>query len=66
MTTRTTTIGELVAGDTVTAIDGKDRPFPYVVTQVVNHPKYGKTHVKYAHGGFLPLAPSSTPVTVTS
>jgi hypothetical protein len=63
--TRETTISQLTEGDTVIAVDGKPRPFPYTVTQVVNH-KQGQTHVKYAHGGFIPLAPSTTPCTVNA
>ncbi len=67
MSTQTTTLENLREGDIVTAVDGKPRPFPYTVTMVVTHvvsKKNRSTHVRYAHGGFIPLAPATTPVTI--
>jgi hypothetical protein len=63
-TTRETTIDKLTEGDIVIAVAGRARPFPYVVTAVINQPTYGVTTVKYAHGGLIPPCDSKTTVTV--
>lgn len=62
--TITKTIAELAEGDIVFAIEGKPRPFPYTVIQVINQPKYKITTVKFAHGGLIPPCDSKTAVTV--
>lgn len=61
---RTVTIDKLTVGDTVTAIDGKPRPFPYEVTRVITLAKHGVTTVYFAHGGLIPPCTSKTTATV--
>ena len=65
MTTKT--IDQLTKGETVTAINGTPRPFPYVVAQVITH-TIGKgkiTMVKWEHGGLItPCDPTTAVATV--
>jgi hypothetical protein len=67
--TRQVSIDQLSEGDVVLAINGKDRPFPYTVTRVINTdvtPRRGKayrmTQVRYAHGGIIPPCDPTTAV----
>jgi len=66
--TREITIDKLTEGDVVVAMNGKPRPFPYEVTQVVTNDithrgkRYYTTQVKFAHGGFIPPCDPSTAV----
>jgi hypothetical protein len=64
MTTRELTIDKLTEGDTVTAINGNARPFPYTVTRVINTTVKGRmwTQVRYAHGGLIPPCDPTTAV----
>jgi hypothetical protein len=62
--TRETTINKLTVGDIVFAINGKPRPFPYEVTNVIEMAQYGVTRVDFAHGGIVPPCNSTTRVTV--
>jgi hypothetical protein len=58
---RQVTIDQLVEGDVVLAINGKDRPFPYTDVTVKGK-RYLSTQVRYAHGGIIPPCDPTTAV----
>lgn len=63
----TTTIDQLTKGQIVTAIDGKELPFPFEVVKVQNCKLGAKTMtvVKFAHGGgIMPTDSKSMVATV--
>lgn len=54
---RETTLGQLAEDDIVLAVDGRWRPFPYIVSKVITTAVTGQssvTQVRFAHGGVIP------------
>jgi hypothetical protein len=62
--TRDVTIDKLILGDVVLALNGVDRPFPYIVTRVITHElrKGRATHVRFLHGGMITPCDPATAV----